>query len=251
MNNKYRRFICDGVPYKIVYNYGKGERAYREKKYDIAESFFIKLLNGAEQFSEYAKKEILTNIYFYLGEISQIKDDRAMAVQYYAKFLQEKPYNDKVLLKFYHLLESLDVKEKIVILNSIYMIDKNRLKFLTNILYRHFSGKIILFYQKILREKYNINIIDNMGENLLNAQIYDRSCDAFDMALSDDYEFMIAINKNLSDKSVKSIYHILPDKYHQVMNEIISNCEKSGDEEINYNIKKINSIIRNYNTWKM
>ncbi|WP_196606670.1 tetratricopeptide repeat protein [Pectinatus frisingensis] len=250
MNNKYRRFICDGVPYKIVYNYGKGERAYREKKYDIAESFFIKLLNGAEQFSEYAKKEILTNIYFYLGEISQIKDDRAMAVQYYAKFLQEKPYDEEILLKFCHLLKPLDDKGEIVILNDIYMLDKDRLKFLTNILYRYFSDKTNLFYQKILREKYNTSVNNNMGENLLNAQIYDKSCDAFDMDLSDDYEFIIAISKNLSDKNVKSIYHILPDKYHQIMNAAILNSEKSDDEEINYNIKKINSIIRNYNTWK-
>lgn len=128
-----------------------------QKKYENALFYYLKtlenkkIINSSEYYCEVTANE---DIYFYIGNIYELKNYIEKAVEYYLYALSENKNSD-ALFKLLILIRQEKTEEIILLLNKIYDIDnKDDIKYLVDKLSKLKYGKVLRYYHNIWLNKF-------------------------------------------------------------------------------------------------
>lgn len=228
--------------------WNEGEMLFQSGDYITAERCLLEALrlyneqNKTEETGSFAGRVNL--LYYRLGKLAVIKNEKEKALEYYLLSLQKYRYNEYVLKDFYRLLRRNDPINIISCFKSIYEATRRDIKFISQSLVEYPLDRVYLYYTQKLQKLYKEMDTDLLTGGLLAAGKYEAVVEKISQELRTAYAFMIAsIVMHDEPARYQVLKILLPQAYQHVMDKCLNLSTEMLTEEENLIFNEVHKIL--------
>ncbi|MFL0165433.1 glycosyltransferase [Candidatus Clostridium helianthi] len=165
-------------------------------------------------------------IYYYMGQIFELKNDMVNAFDYYYKSLKANKYNESTLISLIKLLKNEKVGDTVALLNTIYNNSEGDIRIIITALMKIKHGELLLHYYNIWNKVYNnedISLMFVFFSNNYYEKSFDMFYNAFLIEKSEEFKVLAIVSAIFSKKTVliHKIINIVDDAYINIINSYL------------------------------
>lgn len=201
----------------------KAEYLARNERYAEAEAYFAQLLSLAAQ----QKKDFdlstfegrRARIYLRLAQIAHKKGDLAVAEASFQEVVRCGKYKEQNFQGWYRLLRQKDAVEIIQALQTVYDKTERDLLFVYKMLQAFPRSKVHVYYQRLLKETFGIQVVTSAAADLLGAGQYAKAAAVLAEAVQEAYAQLLlcaAAGKAARDAAAM----LLPKRYANALDAL-------------------------------
>lgn len=200
-----------------------GRCAWQEKEYQIALDYYLKSLDvyNSKRKKSYVAESFLgklSNVYFAIGELYLLKNEKEKAIAFYAESLLQYRYNAIVFKRIYGLISQGEPVEIIAILNNIYQRTHKDIKFIVENIIGSELNEVFVYYSNILTKEFvdSVQFIEQYQLISLKKYqtLYNTNASSLDIEVRLFATMLIAEVDEVAAMNDKAI---LPKKYQKVV----------------------------------
>lgn len=228
---------------------------FSEKKYEEALQMFLKSVKLNEQYKSIEINSFnnhFSSVYNNIGRIYEYKNDYNSSLEYFVKSLKEDKFLKSSFQGLIKIIKNESSVEVIYLLKSIYdENDYNDVLFLVNELSVIKLGKVLMYFQDILKNKFN-----NQSDTIFMLTMFATGCydkafelfyDYFIRTKDPEGEIFIVISGVLSKKEemIDKIYEIVSAPYRKLVQSYFNfdNSVKLDANDIDAYLKVLQEVI--------